>query len=339
MASKVNLKSIANDLNLSPSTVSRVLNGKAKEFRISDDTVENVLKYVKLKEYSPNLVAKGLQSSKTFTLGFIIPDISNPFFALLARNIGKAASKQNYSLLLADAEQNIEQEQKQIRNLIDRKVDGIIAVPIGTSFKYYQNIIDLDIPLVFVDRYFKDSRVPYISSDNYMGGYQATKHIIEKGHKKIGLIKGNNLIETVNERERGYLGALHEAGIDKQVEFIAENLDFSIENGYKSAKKMFQQANMPTAIFALSNLMGLGVLQAIKEFGLRIPDDISLLIFDDQPYVSYLNPPVTTIKQDSEKIGELAINYIIKKIERNDIKLKPQLIATKLIIRSSIGQI
>jgi LacI family transcriptional regulator len=163
MSQKVNLKTIANDLNLSPGTVSRILNGKARQFRISDETVALVQRYVKEKNYQPNLLARGLQASKTFTLGLMIPDISNPFFALMARHIENAASLANYSILLVDAEEDINKEMLQLRNMKSRNVDGIIAAPVGTNYQHFAEINQAGIPLVFVDRYFSNLDIPFIT--------------------------------------------------------------------------------------------------------------------------------------------------------------------------------
>ena len=335
MTQKVNLKTIAKDLNLSPSTISRVLNKKAKQFRISDETVETILKYVKEKGYSPNMVARGLQASKTFTIGLMIPDISNPFFALMARYIEKAASKANYSILLVDAEEDTSKEKKQIKNMISRKVDGIIAAPVGTSFEHFSEITSRDIPLVFVDRYSNETGIPFVTSDNYMGGYLATNLFIQNGHKQIALIKGDEMIEPVKERKLGYINALKDAGIELNDHFIIGDA-FSIENGYQSTLKLFNQNPRPSAILAMSNLIGLGVLEAIKETKLIIPDDLSLIIYDDQSYVSYLNPPITTVKQDSERIGAIAIDYILNRIEKDPKELISQKIPVTLIERQSV---
>lgn len=336
MPKKVNLKTISNHLNLSPGTVSRVLNGKAKEFRISQETVELVLSYVKKIGYSPNLIAKGLRASKTFTIGLIIPDISNPFFAIMARNIEKAASKENYSILLADSQDDEEREQEQLRNMISRKVDGIIAAPVGASSNHFLEIKKQGIPLVFVDRYFNDIDIPYVSSDNYLGAFEATKYLVSNRHQKIVLIKGNEATEPAKERRRGYMDALVQEGIEIDEISIVGSDEFSIENGYQSTRKILSAAKNHTAIFALSNLIGLGVLKAVKEAGLKIPGNISLIIFDDQPYAPFLDPPITTVKQESEKIGILAMDHIMAKIDNEKIKLKSKLIPTSLIRRDSV---
>lgn len=338
MAKKIILKTMATDLGLSIGTVSRVINGKGEQFRISKETIEAVLNYAKQMNYSPNLNAKGLQASKTFTIGLMIPDISNPFFSLLAKHIEKAASKANFSILLVDAEESVEREKMQVKNLVSRNVDGIIAVPVGASFNHYVDILNEDIPLVFVDRYFENFDVPFISSDNFNGAYEATKMLIENGHKRIALIKGDDSIEPVKERRKGFVQALKEAGIEPDKGLIL-GTQFSVENGYYSTKKLLESKLNPTAIFAMSNLIGLGCLQAIKEKKINIPDDISLLIFDDQPYVAYLDPPITTVKQNLEKIGELAMEYVFKKMDDKNAILESQFIPTKIILRNSIRKI
>ena len=336
MSKKVNLKTIANHLNLSPGTVSRVLNGKAKEFRISQETVKLVLAYVEKIGYSPNLIAKGLRASKTFTIGLIIPDISNPFFAIMARNIENAASKENYSILLVDSQDDEQREKQQLRNMISRKVDGIIAAPVGASYQHFLEIKNQGIPLVFVDRYFNDIDIPYVSSDNYSGAFEATKYLMNNGHQNIVLIKGDEATEPAKERKRGYMDALIQEGISIDEIGVTGSNEFSIENGYQSTKDMLAGDIKPTAIFALSNLIGLGVLKAVKEAGIKIPDNLSLLTFDDQPYVPFLDPPVTTVKQDSEKIGILAMEYIISRIDKEKTPLKSKLIPTTLMVRKSV---
>ena len=335
MNQKVNIKTLAKELNLSTGTISRVLNGKAKQFRISAETVEIVEKYAKQKGYSPNLLAKGLQASKTFTIFLMIPDIANPFFALMAKNIESAASVANYSILLVDAEEDIEKEKREIKNMISRKVDGIIVAPVGTSFEHFEELNRQKIPLLFVDRYSNDYSIPYITSDNYQGAFDATELFIKNGHNRIAVIKGNDQVEPVIERIKGYVAALNKSGISIDESLILGN-EFSIENGYKSTLKLLKFKNRPTAIFALSNLIGLGVLQAIKEMALKIPNDVSIIIFDDQPYVSFLNPAITTVKQNSERIGATAIDFILKKISKKDHNITSLMIPTQLIVRESV---
>lgn len=338
MTKTINLKSIAEDLNLSPGTVSRILNGKAREYRISDATSSLVIKYARENGYMPNMIAKGLRSSKTSTIGLMIPDISNPFFALMARNIERYSSDSDYSVLLVDSEEDSAREQNQIRNMISRRLDGIIAAPVGAVFDNYLEITNKEIPLVFVDRYFTDASIPYVSSDNFSGGYQATKYLIDHGHEDIALIMGDEIIEPVKERRKGYHAAFDDSGLEKKEELVLGD-SFSIENGYFSTLKLLKRKPFPTAIFALSNLIGLGVLQAVKEKNLSIPEDISLIVFDDQPYASFLNPPLTTIKQDTEKISQVAVETLFSLMEDKNFKFENTKVPTSLIERGSVQKI
>ena len=325
------LKQIAKDLNISVSTVSRILNGKGKEWRISDATVASVMKYAEEVGYSPNLIAKGLQASRTFTIGLMVPDIANPFFATMAKHIEKWASGAKYSIILIDSDEDVEIEKIQVLNMMGRKVDGLIVAPVGDSYQHFTKIAKQKVPLIFVDRYFTDSTIPYITSDNYQGSYDAVQELISKGHKRICLISGSKANELVQERTKGYMDALKNAHLEELI--LGDS--FSIQNGYENTKTVLQLKNPPTAIFAMNNLIGFGVLKAIKELGLKIPQSISLIIFDNHPYLSLLSPSITTVKQNSEKIGEMAVKVILKQInqEFDSSSLK---IPTELMLRDSI---
>jgi LacI family transcriptional regulator len=328
------LKQIANDLDISVSTVSRILNGKGKESRISDATVASVLKYAEEVGYSPNLIAKGLQASRTFTIGLMVPDIANPFFATMAKHIEKWASKSKYSIILIDSDEDVEIEKVQVLNMMGRKVDGLIVAPVGDSYQHFTKIEQQNVPLIFVDRYFTDSTIPYITSDNYQGSYDAVQELISKGHKRICLISGSQANELVQERTKGYVDALNNAHIEEFQELMLGD-SFSIQNGYENTKTVLQLKNPPTAIFAMNNLIGFGVLKAIKELGLKIPQAISLIIFDNHPYLSLLNPSISTVKQNSEKIGEMAVKAILKEIDQ-EFDTSSMRIPTELMLRDSI---
>ena len=336
MGSKINLRYIASSLNLSIGTVSRVLNGKAKQYRISDATVKLVMDFAHRHGYKPNMIAKGLQASKTYTLGLIIPDISNPFFSNLAKYVEYYAGKLNYSILLANANNNFETENRQIENLVSRKVDGIIAVPVGVASPLYSEVFESGVPLVFIDRYFKDQTWPYITSDNYQGGYLCAKMFLEKGHQTLAVIEGSMGVELVKERTRGFKQAISDEDRQIDEDYITGG-DFSVQCGYESTKSLLQLNPRPTAIFAMSNLIGLGVLKALKESKLNIPDDVSLIVYDDQPYSAYLNPPLTTVRQNTKRIGEMAIDYMVQMAHSKAKKLSSVHINVDIIERASVA--
>ena len=265
----------------------------------------------------------------------MIPDIANPFFALLAKYIEKEASKANYSIILFDADEDLEKEKEQIQKLLDRSVDGIIAAPVSTSFDHFKVLQRQEIPLVFIDRYSDTLKVPYISSDNYGGAYAATKYLLESGHRKIALIKGDDAIQPVKDRKRGFFDAMAEFGVNVNLNWVVGET-FSIDLSYHYALKMFSQQNYPTAFFAMSNLLGLGIIRAVNDKGLKIPDDISLIVFDEQPYSAFLNPSLTTIRQNTPDIGRLAVHYILKSIENYNCQLESVNLPIEVLFRNSV---
>jgi DNA-binding LacI/PurR family transcriptional regulator len=272
MEKKVNnIKELAGKLGLSPTTVSRVLNGKSKKFRISKETSQKVLDAALKYNYSPNRIARGLKLEKTDTIGLIIPDIANPYFGSIAKTIEVEARNSGYSIILCDSLDDEITEAELLQLLAGRKVDGIIIAPTGKSSRHVTEILQQGIPV----------------------------------------------------NESMILGT-----------------DFGEENGYIQTKKLLDLPNRPTAIFALSNLISLGTLRALKEAGLTVPEDISIVSFDEQPYSAFLACPMTTVEQPREEIGRLAFNFLLKTIgdgmpdEPVKLMLQP-----RLIYRESVKKI
>jgi LacI family transcriptional regulator len=334
------IRELAKILGLSITTVSRVLNGKAKKYRIRTETQDRVLKTALEYNYIPNKIARGLKLAKTDTLGLIIPDISNPFFADIAQSIEKEARSKGYSLILCESGEDYLVEKERIGLLLSHKVDGIIIAPIGTDYNHIIQTHNSGMPLVVVDRCFPDIGLPSITSDNYQGGNDAVNYLISMGHRKIACIQGIPNSQPSVERVRGYKDAFHNNGIPVDNNLIVGD-DFSTGNGYKQTRILFSLENPPTAIFALSNLIGLGVIKAVYEIGLKIPGDISLISFDEQPYSAFLGTPMTTIDQKKNEMGQLAVNVILKYISDKEYKknVVNMTLKTKLIIRDSVKKI
>ena len=332
-----NIRELADFLGLSITTVSRVLNGKAESYRISLKTQKRVLEAAKEHNYIPNKIARGLKMDKTETLGLIIPDIANPFFADIAKSIELEARIKGFSIILCDSREDLTVEKELINLLLGHKVEGIIIAPVGTSFDHLLRIYESGLPLVIVDRYSPGVNLPYITSDNYQGAYDAVSHLISMGHRKIACIQGIKDSQPSKERVMGYIDALKKNNLSIDPSYITGE-NFSTENGYKQTRILFSVDNKPTAIFALSNLISLGVMQALSEMGYRIPEDVSLISYDEQPYSAYLGTPLTTIEQKKSELGQLAVNVIMKYIENDDYKQKPvnMKLKTKLIVRKSV---
>jgi len=338
MQKRVNdIRELAKLLNLSPTTVSRVLNGKSERYRISSDTTRRVRQVAKDYNYTPSKIARGLKMDRTDTLGLIIPDISNPFFADIAQSIEKEARSKGYSLILCDSGDDWNDERELIGLLRSHKVDGMVIAPMGTKFEHIIQAYNSGVAMVIIDRCFPDIKVPSITSDNYQGGYDAVNYLIKMGHRKILCIQGTPESLPNMERLRGYGDACKANNINVDQELIVGD-NFSMENGYRQTRIMFSMGNTPTAIFAFSNLISLGVIKAVNEMGLKIPDDISLISFDEQPYSAYLGTPMTTVNQKKSEMGQLAIDILLKYIADKEYRKKivNMKLKTDLIIRDSV---
>ena len=340
MEKKVNnIKELAGKLGLSPTTVSRVLNGKSQKFRISQQTSQKVLVAARKYHYSPNRIARGLKMEKTETIGLIIPDIANPYFGSIAKTIEVEAHKNGYSIILCDSLDDEVTEAELLQLMAGRKVDGIIIAPTGKSSAHVKEILQQGIPVMVIDRYFSDTELPFVTTDNHLGALLATEHFIEMGHRNIACIQGINGISANSERVTGFRDALQKHEIPFNDSMIL-GTDFGEENGYIQTKKLLALPERPSAIFALSNLISLGTLRALKEESLKVPDDVSVISFDEQPWSAFLACPMTTVEQPREEIGKLAFQYLLNRIKNgNEGKTENTMLKPRLIIRDSVKKV
>ena len=298
------LESISQQLDVSVSTVSRVLNGKWEKYRISKKTAEKILETAKQLNYSPNQLARGLRLSRTNTIGLMIPDIANPFFAKIASYIEKSARDSGYSVIVSDSEEKTSIEKSSLQTLTSRKIDGIVLSPVGEDSSHLIQASDKNIPIVLIDRYFAGLKLPYVGTDNFKGSFEAVNYLIENGHKRIAFVQGIQNTSVNQDRVKGYIEALKSHNIAVDFDLIVGD-SFGEENGYVETKLLVNLDNPPTAIFAGSNLISLGALRALDEENLKVPQDISIISFDEQPYSGYLATPMTTVSQPSKEIASI----------------------------------
>ncbi len=335
----ITLNDIADKAGVSVSTVSRVLNNKTKKYRISEETETLILKAAKKLNYKPNQLARGLRLKKTLTIGLIVPDISNPFFAHVTRIIQTHAYQAGYSLIVCNTDEDIKTELEQVELLISKGVDGFIVMPVGTTFSHIKKLMDDSVPLVLLDRSFDDLDTSSVVVDNYTGAYKATEYLISMGHNKIAVIQGLPDTYTNNARLKGYLDALKDGGIEVNRNYIVGK-DFRKENGYIETKFLLGLEQPPTAIFTTSDLITLGALEAVSEEKLIIPDDLSLVSFDDVDFAPFLFAPLTAVRQPKEIMGEVAVKLLIDGLTSKG-KIVPRKIVLKseLIVRGSVKKI
>ncbi|MDZ7371747.1 MAG: LacI family transcriptional regulator [candidate division KSB1 bacterium] len=336
MNDAITLRKIAEMVGCSDSTVSRVLNGKARQYRISAETEQQILKLAKELNFVPNPLAASLRTHRTLTIGLVIPDVSNPFFAGIVPVIQGQCRKAGYSVLLANTEEKTRVEVDSVAMLHKRQIDGLIIAPVGERFDHLLELREKGLPIVLIDRYAPDLPFPYVTSDNFRGAYDAVTYLIECGHVHIACLQGVPYTSPNQERVAGYRQALEDAGIPFNEDWVAGD-SFIEENGYYETRILMKDVPRPTALLALSNLIALGAMRAVHEEHLRIPADVSLIAFDDQPFFQFFQPPLTAIAQPYQEMGQKAIEYLLRELkdshEPHKLALK---LPVKLIRRGSV---
>lgn len=329
----VTLKDIAERVGVTESTVSRVLNGIPKA---SEETRQEILKVASELNYIPNEVARSLVNKKTNTIGLIISDISNLYFSTVADGIENIASQNNYSVIISTTGGNEAQELKYIRIFREKRVDGLIYISGKMPRSCEEALQSIEIPVVIVSRHIH-SNLPSIHIDNVKESKKAVQHLIDNGHKNIAMISGvYKDIESGALRVRGYRKALKENGIEFNPDLIFEG-DFKIDSGIKAMKEILQIVPRPTAVFAGSDEMAVGAIKTIKKAGLNVPDDISVIGFDNNIIAKVSDPELTTIGQPAHKIGEKAMEMLSKVIKGEGLKETNVYLPCKLIERGSIA--
>ena len=310
-----NLSALAASLKLSPSTVSRVLSGQAERFRISPATRERVLAEAAKSGLVVNAVARGLRLRTTQTLGLVIPDVSNPFFAALARQIEHQARARGYSVLLADSQESVEVEAEAVRLMGGRRVDGLILAPVGTASRAALAPLATALPVVLVDRVLPGFAGPSVTADNFAGARDATRLLLARGHRRIGCLQGRPDSSVQEERLRGHQAALAEAGIALDPALLRGGLH-APDAGRSGIEAWFGARGVaPTAVLAFGNLLALGALQALRRLGLGVPEEVSLIAFDDQPWTELTAPPLTTVAQPVEALAEVAMQRLFERLQ------------------------
>jgi LacI family transcriptional regulator len=324
---------VAQRAGVSQATVSLVLN-KVSRSNIPEETRLRVINAIDELGYRPNTLASSLRLGKTQTLGLILPDIANPFFAEVSRSIEIAAFEQNYNLILCNTEGDIDRELLYVDVLCNRQVDGIIFVAMGDQADSLQRVLCKNIPVVMIDRDLPGTEVDAVLTDNRLGGFQATQHLIDLGHYRIGCIAGPSSVTPSAGRGEGYLAALAEHNIPADENLYVRG-DFHPYSGWAAARSMLALREPPTAIFAGNDLMAIGALRAITEAGLHVPEDISLVGFDNIELASYTNPPLTSVAQPIHEAGQMAVNFLLERIREPDQPFRRAILPTSLIVRNS----
>jgi LacI family transcriptional regulator len=332
----VTIKDVAKYAQVSIATVSRVLNDN---YPVSKETKEKVLKAMNELNFKPNSIARSLKSNITHLIGVVLPDISNSFFMEIIKGIDSVVSKEEYSLILSYTDENFERELNVLKRLSQKRVDAIILASSNTDNKYVDDLIKENIPVVLIDRKIKNSNVDVIVSDDFGSSYMLTKYLIEMGHKDICIVNGNLNVSTGIERYEGFKAAMMDHNIEIKDDFILNGY-YSWEKAYERVKKLItDKKKIPTAIFAANNRMAEGAMLVLKENHLKIPDDVSLVTFEEIENQKLIEPKLTCIKQNALLMGKKAGQMILERIKDKEANPKEIVVVSDLVINGSVKKI
>src|SRR5690625_4153278 len=302
-AGVVSIKDVAKAAGLSVATVSRALNGQSA---VSDDARAKVLSAAESLGYRPNIVARSLRTDRTRTIGLVISDVLHPYFTELARSGEEEARELGYSVIIGNADERAELEAHHVRTLLERRIDGLLVSPAADHSPLTLDVADGPTPVVFVDRWIPGCATPVVRADGREAIRDLVAHLYALGHRRLAIIAGPVTTTTGRERVEAFRAALSEFGLLLPESHIGRG-DFQTRSGRLATEHFLDLPKRPDVVFATDNLMALGALDAIRERGLRVPDDIGLAAFDDIPWFPHTAPPITTISQPTTELGRVAV--------------------------------
>lgn len=339
----VTLAVIAQRAGVATMTVSRVINENGY---VSQQTRERVLKVAREMSYRRNALARGLKRQRTETIGLVLGDIANPFGAELARGVREVLTAQNYTLFMCVSERSAREDMVAFDTLADHRVDGIIVATRASKLgnDRLAEIIEMGIPVVVIGRDFSHPLADLVTADNLRGGHDAATHLISLGHRRIGFVGASLASVSGLKRFQGYIDALREHGLPIEEELIVgsngamdQRPGYATEEmGFDCMKRLLELKEPPKAIFARNDITALGAISAIKSAGLRIPEDIAVVGYDDIPLARHTSPPLTTIRQPTREQGRLAAELLLKRLEsREPLAREEKILNCELVVRES----
>lgn len=326
------MKDIARLAQVSTSTVSHVINGSRF---VSDEIREKVMRIVAELNYTPSAVARSLKVRETKTIGLLVTATNNPFFAEVMAGVEQYCQQHQYNLIIATTGGDAKRLQQNLQTLMHKQVDGLLLM-CGDSRFQADIELTISLPLVVMDWWFTELNADKILENSALGGYLATKALIDAGHRKIGIITGNLKKSVAQNRLQGYKNALSEAKIALNPHWIVES-HFDFEGGVLGIQSLLTQSSRPTAVFCCSDTIAVGAYQAIQQQGLRIPQDLSIMGYDDIELARYLSPPLSTICQPKAELGKLAVEALLQRIKNPNQNYRTLVLEPTCILRESIS--
>ncbi|MCD6449638.1 MAG: LacI family DNA-binding transcriptional regulator [Thermotogaceae bacterium] len=323
---KVNIKDVAKEAKVSVSTVSRVINNSAP---VSGELKSRVIEAIKKLGYKPSHIARGLRSGKTKTIGFIIPDITNPFFPEIVRGVEDYLRKKDYTLILCNSDQDPKIESELVDILIDKHIDGLLFTGAGEKSEKLELAVKKGLKVVFLDRIIEGVNASYVVSDNYDGMKSLLEYLWKAGYRSFYFINGSKETFSARIRYKAFLDFVEKYRV-KDYHHIFSS--FSYEAGYNHTKEINR---IPDVIIGGNDLIAYGVIDALEEMGLDVPDDVGVTGFDDILFSKHYKPSLTTVRQPMYEMGKKAAQMLIALIEKGVNKIKGYVLPTEVVIRNS----
>lgn len=330
------IKDVALHAQVSVATVSHVVNDTRF---VSEATRLRVQQAIEELRYVPSALARSLKSNRTHTVGMMIPNNSNPYFAEIIRGIEDTCYAAGFNVILCNSDDDPLKQSTYVRLLSEKQVDGLIVLSSGSDLDLLDTLRAATMPQVVVDREIDDLAADLVEVNHEAGGFLATQHLLQLGHRRIACIAGPQMLSSARQRVQGYRRALHEAGLAEDDRLLRRG-DFTSAGGHAAMVSLLDRAapgERPSAVFASNDLMAIGAICAAAAAGLHIPKDLSVIGFDDIALAAYSNPPLSTIVQPKHQTGELAAQLLLQRIAQPDRELQRAILQPSLLVRQSTG--
>ncbi|HEX2945525.1 MAG TPA: LacI family DNA-binding transcriptional regulator [Clostridia bacterium] len=326
------IKDVAKYAGVSTATISKYINGVA----VKEQNRARIEEAIRALDFRVNTMARGLKTNKTMTIGVLIPSLENIFATSIVSHIERIFLQNGYSTIICDYNQDIGLENSKFDFLMSKFVDGVIIMPHGITEERVRNAIDMDIPVVLIDRPMKNGECDLVLVDNLNASYNAVEQLIVKGHREIGIISGPQDIYTAQERLKGYLRVHEDYGIKVNEDNIKYG-DYEIQSGYDQMKEFLNSEKLPDAVFVTNYEMTIGAVMALNESSIKVPEELSLIGFDNQQLARVIKPNLAIVVQPIQQIGESAANIILRRLKGDRtnypsmLRLKTELLAGQSI--------
>jgi LacI family transcriptional regulator len=328
------IRDVAKQAGVAPTTVSRVINNSGY---VSAETRSRVEAAIQELGYVPNRLARSLRLRRTNTLALIVTDITNPFWTTVVRGVEDVANDAGFTVILCNTDESSAKQDAYLQVLLQKRVDGILFVPVASAAEPVELVQRQGVPVVVLDRRVPGAQVDVVRGDSEGGAYQLTRHLLDLGHRRVAALSGPKTVSTSVERVAGYRRALQEAGLDEGAEWVHYGL-FTQRSGYQTTQEALERTPRPTALFAANNFIAIGALRALGDAGLRVPEDCSLVSFDDLASELVIDPFLTVADQPAYEMGRQATELLIARLSDTATNgYKEIVLPIEVIVRRSCG--